>query len=214
MTGLTCVVCGNRSPLFSAWGAIVLGVGLATAPMAAFAEAQVRGSPNAVSVEAKDASVEEILVALTNAFDVHFRSSADLETRLTGTYEGTLQQVVADVLRGYNFVMKSGEKGVEITLLGTGKTIAVGGASSASKVAARKAGVGEGPRPMPTGSGSAPGPVPGPGLAAAPLLAPLATDSTGPVPGPGLGAAPLPAPLAGGSTPPVPGVISRPSAAH
>jgi hypothetical protein len=191
----------------------MLGVGFAVAPALAFAEAQIRGNPNAVSVEAKDASVEEILVALTNAFDVQFRSSANLEKRLTGTYEGTLQQVVAYVLRGYNFVVKSGEKGVEITLLGTGKTIAVGGASPASTVAARRAGIGEGPRPMPTG---ALGPVPGPGLATAPLPAPLATDSTGPgpVPGRGLAAAPLPAPLAAGSTPPVPGVVGRPSAAH
>ena len=59
-----------------------------------FAEAQVRGNPNAVSVEAKDATVEEILLALADAFDVHFRSSANLEKRLTGTYEGTLQQVL------------------------------------------------------------------------------------------------------------------------
>ena len=121
MTGLTCVARGNRSPSFSAWAAIVLGVGLAVAPTLTFGETRVRGNPNAVSVEVKDASVKEILVALTNTFDVHFRSSANLEKKLTGTYEGTLQQVVTHVLSGYNFVVKSGERGIEITLLGSGK---------------------------------------------------------------------------------------------
>ena len=37
---------------------------------------------DALSVEAQNASVEEILVALSNAFDVEFRSSADLESGL------------------------------------------------------------------------------------------------------------------------------------
>ena len=211
MTDLTCVAWGNRSPSFSAWAAIVLGVGLAVAPTLGFAETQVRGNPNAVSVEAKDASVEEILVALTNAFDVHFRSSANLEKKLTGTYEGTLQQVVTHVLRGYNFVVKSGEKGVEITLLGSGKTIAVGGASSASKVVERlvDAMVPTPPaadaavRPMPVAST---GPMPtiklADGPAPAPSPAPSASGSApSPVPGPGTVAAPSPAPPAPGSAP-------------
>jgi hypothetical protein len=153
MTSTTCVAWGNRSPSSSALVAIVLGVGLAVAglavaPTSAFAEARVRGNPNAVSVEAKDASVEEILVALTDAFDVHFRSSANLDKRLTGTYEGTLQQVVTRLLRGYNFVMKSGEQGIEVTLLGTGKTVAVGGTSSTAKVAVRRVNATAEPSPV------------------------------------------------------------------
>jgi hypothetical protein len=52
----------------------------------------------------------------------------------TGTYEGMLQKVVAHVLKGFNFVVKSGERGIEITLLGPGNAIAVGGASSAPRL--------------------------------------------------------------------------------
>jgi hypothetical protein len=137
---------GQSPPSFSTSAAIVLGVGLAVVPTLALAEAQVRGTPNAVSVEAKDASVEEVLVALANVFDVHFRSAANLEKRLTGTYEGTLQQVLTRVLSGYNFIVKSGEKGVEITLLESGKVIAVGGASPAPKYAVRRVAT---PQPQP-----------------------------------------------------------------
>jgi hypothetical protein len=46
---------------------------------------------------------KETLVTLSNAFNVHYRSSTDLRKRLTGTYEGSLQKVVAQVLNGYDF---------------------------------------------------------------------------------------------------------------
>ena len=126
MIALTYLVRGNREgPLFSTLAAIALGLALAIAPELCFAETRVSGIPDALSIEAQNASVEEILVALSNAFDVHFRSSANLETRLTGTYQGSLQQVVTNVLKGYTFIMKSKEQGIEITLLGSGKAIAV-----------------------------------------------------------------------------------------
>jgi hypothetical protein len=227
MTGSTCVAWGNRSSSFYAWAAIVLGVGLAVAglalaPTLAFAEAQVRGNPNAVSVEAKDASVEEILVALSDAFDVHFRSSANLEKRLTGTYVGTLQQVVTHVLRGFNFVMKSGDKGIEITLLGTGKTITVGGVSSAPKVAVRRTEAAAEPSPaadaavQPVPVASSTGPLPvirlAEGAPPIPLAAPPASGSApAPVPGTATADAPSPAPPAPGSKPspvPTPGTAS------
>jgi hypothetical protein len=196
---------------FCATAAVALGVALAMAPTLALAEAHVRGKPDAVSVEAKNASVEEILVALSNAFDVRFRSSANLEKRLTGTYEGSLQQVVARVLSGYDFFVRSGETGIEITLLGSGKAVAVIGASSAEQRAADPALKGseqpsntpipmkhvEALRPMPSTSGSAPSPVPGPGMGAAPSPAP---GSMHPVPERGPSAV-LP-PAMAGTTPP------------
>jgi hypothetical protein len=226
----------HRSLISSAAAAIAVSFVWAMDPTLALAEAQVSGKPDAVSVNAQNASVEEILVALANAFDVQFRSSADLEKRLTGTYQGSLQQVVTRVLAGYDFFVKSGEKGLEITLLGSGKTIAVVGAPSASKVAQRLADattepspaaipaehhvpvastggliptkmLAEGPRPMPSASGSAPGLVPGPALAPAPLPTPPAPGATPPVPERGASAV-LP--------PPVPGAtpFSAPPSAH
>jgi hypothetical protein len=182
--------------------AIAFGVALAIAPTLALAETQVRGTPSALSVEAQNASVEEILVALSNAFDVEFRSSADLEKRITGTYRGSLQQVVMHILGGYDFFVKSGENGLEITLLGLGRAIAVVGASSASKVAEKRedaaaelspaANVAERAMPVVASAGRSPtirhpkGPPPVP-------AAPLATSIA---PGPALAVAPSPAPRA------------------
>jgi hypothetical protein len=97
--------------------AIVLSVMLAFAPASVLAETQVRGNLEAVIVNVQNSSIAEILAALSNRFGVRYRSSANLEKRISGTYTGSLQQVVARVLAGYNFFVKAGE-GVDITVLG------------------------------------------------------------------------------------------------
>jgi hypothetical protein len=108
-----------RAPLFCARAAILLGVVLATAPTSAFAEVQVHGTPDAVSIEANNTSVDDVLAALGTAFDVHYRSSANLEKRLNETYEGPLQRVMKRILNGYSFVVKTGDGGIEVTVIGT-----------------------------------------------------------------------------------------------
>jgi hypothetical protein len=202
-----------RSLLCSATAAIALGFALAMKPTLALAETQISGKSDAVSVKAQDASVEEILVALANAFDVQFRSSADLEKRLTGTYKGSLQQVVSRILAGYTFFVKSDETGLEITLLGSGKTIAMVGASSASKVAMRRADATTEPSPAATEQSvaanpaerpvpSSGGPIPTKTSAEGPRPMPSTSGSApSPVPGPATGPGPVPLPAAPGSTP-------------
>ena len=99
MTSLTSVVWGNRSRLFSARAVLVLGIALVTAPTLVLAETQVRGTPKAVSLDTKNASVEEILVALTDAFDVQFRSSANLEASISRTLVLHLTNAICSRLR-------------------------------------------------------------------------------------------------------------------
>jgi hypothetical protein len=204
LTSLTCIAWGNRrgSPLLSVPAAIAFGVALAIAPTLALAETQVRGTRDALSVEAQNASVEEILVALSNAFDVEFRSSADLEKRLTGTYQGSLQQVVMRILGGYDFFVKSGENGLEISLLGSGRATAVVGPSSTSKVAEKRGdaaaelspatNVAERPMPVVASAGRSPTIK----RAKGPPLFPAAPLAMSTAPGPALAVAPSPAPRA------------------
>jgi hypothetical protein len=193
--------------------AIALGIALAIAPTWARAETQVHGTPQAVVVEAQNATVEEILVALTDTFKVQFKSAANLDKRLTGTYQGTLQQAVSHVLKGYDFVVRSGQAGLEITLLGAGKPVAVVGTRPAAKVgeAAPVAGPipnltangADHPIPMPTAGGPTP-PIKvaqGP----APVPTPPAPGTTAPSPVPQVGSGPAPAPM-----PPQPGAAPTP----
>ena len=138
MTRLTLIALPIRygSPPLTAGAAIIVGVALAAVPTAGLADAQVRGSPDAVTVEARNTSVEEILKALST-FDVHYRSSTNLEARLTGNYEGSLQRVMKRVLDGYSYFAKVGDRGIELTVLDAPRTAPALGASPSYRVVER-----------------------------------------------------------------------------
>jgi hypothetical protein len=85
------------------------------------AEARVSGEPDAVLIEARDAAVDEVMVALSTTFGLQYRSPASLSRRVTGTYEGSLQRVVARLLDGYDFVMKTDSGNVEVWVYGSVK---------------------------------------------------------------------------------------------
>jgi hypothetical protein len=112
----------------------MLGVALAAAPTAALADAQVRGSPEAVTIEARNTSVEEILKALSGTFDVHYRSAANLQMRVTGNYEGSLQRVMKRILDGYSYFVKSGDGRIDITVLDAPRTAPASGAAAPFRV--------------------------------------------------------------------------------
>jgi hypothetical protein len=219
MTGLT--IMERSDHRCSCVAAMTFAVAVTVVPTLAVAGTQVSGNPAAVRVEAQDASVEEILTALTRKFDVQFRSSADLDKRLTGTYEGTLLGVVTRVLSGYNSVVKSGEKGLEVVLLGSAKTFAVIGPPPTSKPVENSAPGGASTSAGPFG----PSPVPGvklaqetprastnaPSRSGGPTLGPATASppaSTSPPPGatlvPGPATATLPPPAPRDSAPPAP----------
>jgi hypothetical protein len=92
---------------------------LLRAPTPALAETRVSGSPEAVTIDARDTSVEDILAALSRAFGMDYRSSIDLDKRLYGTYVGPLSQVVTRILQGYNFVLKNNNGSISVTVVGT-----------------------------------------------------------------------------------------------
>jgi hypothetical protein len=117
----------------------MFGVALLSAPTSVLAQARVRGSPEAVSVEAKNTSVEDILAALSNAFGVHYRSSAKLQKRLTATYEGSLHKVTKRILEGYDFILKTGDGGMEVIVLGSSDAAPAIEASSLFQVVGRLA---------------------------------------------------------------------------
>ena len=126
--------CG--SPAHTASAAIALGAALAAASTTALADAQVRGSPDAVTVEARNTSVEDVLKALGGAFDVHYRSSTNLQARLTGHYEGSLQRVMKRVLDGYSYFVKVGDGRIDLTVLDAPQTASSTNASDLVRVVA------------------------------------------------------------------------------
>jgi len=198
--------------------ATMLAAALAITPISAMAAAIVSGNPQAVSVDAQNSSVAEILAALGRDFNVHYRSSADLKTEITGTYEGSLRRVVTRILEGYNFIMKSSPGGIEVTVLGrrnapamSGVTITAKGTptpQAVPKTAAAPSRVAQQPQAAPSGTAPATA-APAPAIKVAegpmPVPTPTASGKSLPVPTPNtsvLVAPPVPAPgAAAGAVP-------------
>jgi hypothetical protein len=88
----------------------------------AHADASVSGEPDAVRVEVNNAPIDEVMLALGVSFGLQYHSPAALSRRVSGMYEGSLQRVVARLLDGYDFVIRTGPKGVEVRVYGAVKT--------------------------------------------------------------------------------------------
>lgn len=68
-------------------------------------------------LELHDASIDEVFAALGARFGLRYRGSAALSHQLTGIYEGSLRRVVARVLEGYNFIVKTSAGSIEVVVL-------------------------------------------------------------------------------------------------
>ena len=88
--------------------------------LAAPAAAEIRISDaegGALVIEARDATVQEILDALAASRPVRFQSSEALSRRVTGTYAGTLPRVLSRLLDGYDHVIRSGPSGLQLDIV-------------------------------------------------------------------------------------------------
>jgi hypothetical protein len=99
------------------WLAFASAVLLAAGGQTARAQVQVGGQPEAVRVEASDATLREVLDALRANFNLRYRSNDVLDARLTGTFGGSLPRVAARVLDGYDFVIKITAQGVDVLVV-------------------------------------------------------------------------------------------------
>jgi hypothetical protein len=85
---------------------------------AAQAQVSVDGRPDAVHIEAHDATLREVFDALQTKFGLRYRTDDALETRKTGNFDGPLPRVTARMLDGYDFAMKVTPRGVDVLVLG------------------------------------------------------------------------------------------------
>jgi len=82
------------------------------------ADVKVHGDTTAVRIDASQASVSQVLAAIGTTFKIRYRTSTSLDTPINGTYTGSLGEVISRVLNGYNYVVKSQDGPIEITVLG------------------------------------------------------------------------------------------------
>jgi hypothetical protein len=81
------------------------------------AEVQVDGRPEAVHLEAHDASLREVLAALHDRFNLRYRSDEALETPTTGVFDGPLLRIAARILDGYDYAMTITPQGIDVLVL-------------------------------------------------------------------------------------------------
>ncbi len=110
-------------------------------PRVAHAEVRVEGNIDSVRLEARDASVGEALEALSAAFGLLVQNSAGLDRRISGTYRGSLRQVVSGLLAGRNYVAIYSGGRVEIRDFGAVNDAQALSALTPSAIAAMPSGV-------------------------------------------------------------------------
>jgi hypothetical protein len=166
---------------------------------------QVRGNPEAVTIEARDTSVEDVLAALSRAFDMDYQSSIDLNKPLRGTYVGPLSQVLTRILQGYNFVLKTDNRRIVVTVVGTLNSLAANPSAAGLPASAAP----RAPAPVPQQSEAAPAPVPQQSDAPAPFPVPQQSGAPAPAPVPQQSGAPAPAPVPQQSGAPAPAPVPQ-----
>jgi hypothetical protein len=85
---------------------------------------RVEGDARDVHVEARDATVAEILAALAERFALRYRGASG-SGGVTANFDGPLRRVVARVLERYNFVIRERADGLDVTVLDTSSPNAV-----------------------------------------------------------------------------------------
>jgi hypothetical protein len=88
------------------------------------AEVQVDGRPEAVHLEAHDASLREVLAALHDRFNLRYRSDDALDTPATGVFDGPLRRIAARILAGYDYAMTITPQGIEVLVMRQHQTAA------------------------------------------------------------------------------------------
>jgi hypothetical protein len=84
----------------------------------AHAEIIVEGPANALQIEMRDTSVQEVLVVLGAHYGLRFSSAAPLDRSVSGSFNGPLPRLVARLLDRYNYIVKSANGTLEVVVLG------------------------------------------------------------------------------------------------
>jgi hypothetical protein len=84
--------------------------------MGAHADVQVSCRADALRIEASGASLEEVLAELGRSCGLQYRSPADFGHPVSGTFAGSLRDVLSRLLQGYNFVVESSASSTRIVI--------------------------------------------------------------------------------------------------
>jgi hypothetical protein len=109
---------------------IIAIAAFAAIPKTAWAETRITGEPRELSLEAYDTTLQEVLTALSSSFGLQYRTSTDLNRNISGTYKGSLREVITQLLGGYDFFVHNSRNLVEIVVVGRSSAATAAGPST------------------------------------------------------------------------------------
>jgi hypothetical protein len=98
--------------------ALALVLSSASSAGQAVAEVVVDGGRDEMRVSVENDTVGHVLEALSEKGILHYRSAKPLNKAISGSFSGSLGQVVSRILVGFDFVVGYKPKGVEIVVYG------------------------------------------------------------------------------------------------
>ena len=105
-----------HSFLLTRLAALLFGGAVTAFP--AHAEIILEGPANALQIEMRDTSVQEVLLVLGANYGLRFSSAAPLDRSVSGSFNGSLPRLVARLLDRYNYIVKSANGTLEVVVLG------------------------------------------------------------------------------------------------
>jgi len=102
---------GWRTRAAAAFAVVIVTAGTA------HAEVRVSGDARAVQVDATQSNVAEVLSALQSAFRLRVKTSMALDSTVSGSFTGSLAQVLCRMLQGYNYFIRREGIEIEVTVV-------------------------------------------------------------------------------------------------
>jgi hypothetical protein len=109
----------KSSPGASAVTRIGLAVWIACLGFAqsASAEVSISGQANALKLETRGATLDEVLRALRLTYKFQYKGTGALPDVISGTYSGSLRSVVARLLNGHDYIMRGSPDDLSVEIL-------------------------------------------------------------------------------------------------
>jgi hypothetical protein len=95
-------------------GGTVAGI----APMSARAEVKFEGTANQLRITTNHDAIADVLAGLSTNFDLKHQSAIRLDAPAQASYSGSVRQVIARLLDGYNYVIRTDRNALEVIVIG------------------------------------------------------------------------------------------------
>lgn len=97
---------------------LIVSVGVTQLALPVRGATRIEGGIESLTVEARNASLAEVLSALSDRFKVQVRAPQLSDQRVDGSFHGPLRWVLARLLAGRNYIAKYSDDAVEVVVLG------------------------------------------------------------------------------------------------